>query len=82
MSKPRMVDEPTTLDPNDAAVVFKSDGQVEGLIPKMGPQELVPDHVVFAMAVAMRLHDDEAWREDAMEWFHEKMSEMDDGEAA
>jgi len=44
---------------NDAAIIFKPDGEVEIAIPKMLEEDFVPSHVEVAIAIFAMLDQDD-----------------------
>ena len=59
-----------TLQNKDAALVVREgSGSFEMHLPKMDdPNEIVPNHVILLVAVALRLKDEEFTKE-LMDWF-------------
>ena len=65
------------LKPSDAALVFKEGEQnVDLCLPHTDDEDMVPPHVVLAVAIALRLKD-EVWMNELITWFNEQADEAE-----
>lgn len=72
-------DEGTTIElkSTDAALVFREgETNVELAIPHSEDEEMVPPHVILAVAIALRLKDD-IWMNELITWFNEQADEAE-----
>jgi hypothetical protein len=54
------------LESSDVCLVLSKDGDVGIIVPRMEPEDIVPDHIMIALGILCSLHDDdfsEAMRE-------------------
>lgn len=56
-----------TLKGDDAALIMRSNGEMELLVPDGEPGECVPEHIVLLMAIAGRLDSDPDFCDDLIE---------------
>jgi len=71
--------ENTTIElkTTDAALVFREgETNVELALPHTGDEEMVPPHVILAVAIALRLKDD-IWMHELITWFNEQADEAE-----
>lgn len=62
------------LDDMDAALVMRSDGRTELLIPDAKDENApMSDNAVFASAVMLRSTEDPQWVEELFSWFDAKL---------
>lgn len=72
-----MSDQPTVLDPSEAAIVTSGGCErIELLIPKMDGDAQVPDAVVFLMACAAKFMHDPDFVQEQLDWFHAQAVRM------
>jgi hypothetical protein len=80
MSKPRKMGD--RLPENSAAVIFEAGGIAIALPASLEPDADMPEHMLTAAAIGMRMLQDEEWRaqvcNDAREWLFRSMKEAGD----
>jgi hypothetical protein len=58
----------TRIAADKGAVVAAANGHMELLLPDFKPDEAVPEPMLMLTAFFIRLHDDEAFRRDLLDW--------------
>jgi hypothetical protein len=57
-----------TLQTGDAAIVFRSNGDVETTLPALGDTGKTPPHLLLAFALMLRMRDDPDWIDGLIHW--------------
>ena len=63
-----------TIGPDTAALVFSVEHGLQMYLPRNHEQmQEVPNHVLFAAAIAARMSADSDWRDELVAWFRDRM---------
>ncbi len=60
---------------DEIAIIIRPNFELQMIVPNMEKYEIVPVHVLLGMALTLRMHKDDSWVTELVDWFEKYVGE-------